>query len=275
MNSIKESLDLFSVVTSIPPTPGDHVDAEGFLVCGTCGERKQQKHSIGLIRRNCACERTRIERDNAEAEARRHKQAVESIQQRGRIDPAMRNLCFSTLDDRSARVTETCRSYVAGWGAALRENYGILFFGTTGTGKSHHAYAIANGIAEKEHSVFCGTVLDLISAMQDNQQSREKILHIVKTTDLLLLDDFGATRYTDYQWEQVYSIINARYNARKPTIITTNLSPKAMEASTDEWMCRVYSRIKSMCAIHLRLSGEDRRTEEAAAARAACLKLYL
>lgn len=273
MNHIDSSMGDFFRVT---PNPGDYLDAEGFIICGTCGERRQQMHGIGLIPSPCACKRAENERIEAETKAQQHRQTVESILQRGKIDGKLRTLTFDTLDDQNARITALCKNYVQRWGIALTECHGILLYGNPGTGKTHHACAMANALAEKECSVYFGTVQEILTRLRSSvPEVADKTLRMIKGADFLFLDDFGAARDTDYQWEQVYGLINIRYSARKPTILTTNLAPDMLEASTDPWLIRINSRITEMCQIPLRLVGEDRRKQKAAAAREDCRKLYL
>lgn len=81
----------------------------------------------------------------------------------------------------------------------------------------------------------------------------------ITSPTLLILDDFGIERSTEYALEQIYNIINARYLKSKPTIITTNLNFKDIETEQEDIMLgRIYSRIIEMC-LPLRVIGVDRR----------------
>ena len=69
----------------------------------------------------------------------------------------------------------------------------------------------------------------------------------ITSPTLLILDDFGIERSTEYALEQIYNIINARYLKSKPTIITTNLNFKDIETEQEDVMLgRIYSRIKEI-----------------------------
>ena len=79
----------------------------------------------------------------------------------------------------------------------------------------------------------------------------------ITSPTLLILDDFGIERSTEYALEQIYNIINARYLKSKPTIITTNLNFKDIETEQEDIMLdRIYSRIIEMC-LPLRVIGVD------------------
>lgn len=89
------------------------------------------------------------------------------------------------------------------------------------------------------------TVLEKLPAMSFQEKSR--YLDSLRGCDLLILDDFGMERRTDYAQEQVFSIIDGRYLAQKPLIITTNLSLKEMKDPEDMTELRIFDRILEVC----------------------------
>ena len=92
------------------------------------------------------------------------------------------------------------------------------------------------------------TIPKLVSAMtKDFGAERGNVLYMVANAPLLILDDVGTERNTEYSNEQVYEIINTRYKAKKPLIITTNLTMKAMKETEDVTKKRIYDRLIEMC----------------------------
>ena len=89
------------------------------------------------------------------------------------------------------------------------------------------------------------TVLEKLPAMSFQEKSR--YLDSLRGCDLLILDDFGMERRTDYAQEQIFSIIDGRYLAQKPLIITTNLSLKEMKDPEDMTEMRIFDRILEVC----------------------------
>ena len=89
------------------------------------------------------------------------------------------------------------------------------------------------------------TVLEKLPAMSFQEKSR--YLDSLRGCDLLILDDFGMERRTDYAQEQVFSIIDGRYLTQKPLIITTNLSLKEMKDPEDMAEMRIFDRILEVC----------------------------
>jgi DNA replication protein DnaC len=91
-----------------------------------------------------------------------------------------------------------------------------------------------------------------------NLDRNEYIGNLTSKT-LLVFDDFGIERDTEYALEQIYNVINARYQKEKPTIITTNLDYKDLEkGGQDLMLSRIYSRIIEM-GVPLKVDGSDRR----------------
>jgi DNA replication protein DnaC len=101
---------------------------------------------------------------------------------------------------------------------------------------------------------------EIINDLQSGGFSLDKNKYIDSITNvpLLILDDLGIERDTSYAKEQVYNVINARYQKQKPTIITTNLSFETIENTKEMEYQRIYSRIIEMC-IPVVVVGQDYR----------------
>ena len=92
--------------------------------------------------------------------------------------------------------------------------------------------------------------------------------------DLLILDDLGAERGTEYALEQVFAVIDARYRSRKPLIVTTKLTLDALKHPDDLAHARIYDRILEICAPIL-FGGENLRVEKANETKTAARNLLL
>ena len=133
---------------------------------------------------------------------------------------------------------------------------GLLFMGATGVGKTHLAVAIVRRLIEKGvPGIFC-EFGSLLKEIQDSynpisKSSELKVLSPVFETDVLVLDELGATIPTDWVRDTMYQIINKRYNARKLTIFTTNyLDSKTSDKEQtleDRISTRLRSRLYEMC----------------------------
>ena len=103
---------------------------------------------------------------------------------------------------------------------------------------------------------------------------RADFLASLNAYDLLILDDLGAERGTEYALEQVFVVIDARYRSRKPLIVTTNLTLDALKHPDDLPHARIYDRILEICAPIL-FSGENLRVEKANEMKTAARSLLL
>jgi len=140
--------------------------------------------------------------------------------------------------------------------------------GATGVGKTHLAVAIVRRLIEKGvPGIFC-EFGSLLKEIQDSynpisKSSELKVLSPVYETDVLVLDELGATIPTDWVRDTMYQIINKRYNARKLTIFTTNyLDSKTSDKEQtleDRISTRLRSRLYEMCNKVMIDGGDYRR----------------
>ena len=166
-------------------------------------------------------------------------------------------------DNGSVPQMKEARAYVENWHKMRSESLGLLFWGLTGNGKTFAAACIANALIEQLVDVrMCTfeTILNHLPGM--TAREKDDYLKSFRTCDLLILDDFGMERRTDYAREQIFGIIEGRYLAKKPTIITTNLSLRELKDPCDITEKRIFDRILEMC-IPVCFDGESLRLTKA------------
>lgn len=143
------------------------------------------------------------------------------------------------------------------------EGKGIILAGTPGTGKTHLATAILNvRIQNGQEAIFC-TVPELLSDIRrtfGSNNDTSELMELVKNAELLILDDLGVEKATDWVLEELFIIINSRLNNEKQTIFTTNYTnPSDLIAKMGGIAGhRIVSRIKEMCD-WVKVEGEDWR----------------
>ena len=201
-----------------------------------------------------------MEREAAEQQ-RKHRDKVEELKRRGFTDPAMREWTFANDNGRNPQ-TETARFYVESWETMQAENIGYLFWGGVGTGKSYLAACIANALMEKEVAVCMTNFATILNDLAASFDGRNEYISRLCSYPLLILDDFGMERGTEYGLEQVYSVIDSRYRSDKPLIATTNLTLEELQHPQDTPHARIYDRLTSMCA-PVRFTGSNFRKETA------------
>lgn len=172
------------------------------------------------------------------------------------------------MDNGRVPQLEHARRYVAHWNQMRQENVGLLFWGPPGNGKTFAAACIANGLIEQESNfppsirmTTFGIILNKLPAL--SPADKEYYLNDLKHCDLLILDDFGMERQTDYAREQVFGIIDGQYLAQKTLIVTTNLGLNEMKFTNELAAKRIYDRVLEMC-VPVYFSGESLRMAKAA-----------
>lgn len=128
---------------------------------------------------------------------------------------------------------------------------GLLFRGAVGLGKTHLAAAIAMHLLSKEHTVVFGTVTSLLgrirSTYDDNRESERDVMRRLMRCELLIIDDMGKEKVTDWVQQTVFEIINTRYDDNKPLIITTNMTIPEIRNKYNENGEALVDRIFEMC----------------------------
>ena len=111
---------------------------------------------------------------------------------------------------------------------------GLFITGPQGTGKTHLAAAIANQLIHRGIPVICMTMIDLLERIKRTfsrgNADEGTILSLYKTVPLLIIDDMGKEPPTEWAVSTIYNIINGRYEAYMPTIVTTNYDDKTLIA---------------------------------------------
>jgi DNA replication protein DnaC len=201
---------------------------------------------------DCYCRETRI-----------HIETINRLYKDSRIDKKYQ---WKLLNDFR---TDTSSAAKTVWSAAREIVFGfpniskgLFLWGNPGTGKTLISAIILTelirhyGISGKMIKISRGFFQQIKSTFNENSENYGKsadIEHALANTDILVVDDFGVQRDTEWERETLYNLVDARYEAEKFTIFTSNYNPT--ETIKDQ---RVLSRLKEMCRF-INLSGEDQR----------------
>ena len=249
-------------VDHVEARPGDYMGDDGVLHCGVCGKPREHrfKHNGRFVGCICQCEKDEMEREEAERQRQRELDRVKELASYSLVDERFHESTFdrftaSTPEDQ--RVLRICRNYVEHFDEMLANNAGLIFYGSPGTGKTFAASCIANALMERRVPVLVTSIVRLTANMFGDDLN--ELLFRMNTARLLVLDDFGAERNTEFKAEQIFTMIDARYAAKKPMIITTNLTD--FKTETDVRRKRVYDRIFEVCT-PIKMNGESKRRAE-------------
>jgi DNA replication protein DnaC len=154
------------------------------------------------------------------------------------------------------------RRYVHTIEDGLDAGRGLWLVGDVGTGKTTLAMLVSKAALEAGRSVAIYSLprlLNLIRETIDSDEGKLDFLDRLAIVDLLHIDDLGAEHQTDWVLEQLYSIVNARYEAQRAILATTNLTPEKLAEQIGP---RTVSRLQEICEEPLAFFGEDKRRRE-------------
>lgn len=248
---------------SIKANEGDYI-IDGLLHCGKCNTPKQCRVELfGIVKTPyclCKCEAER--RDAEEEELRRYelKLQMEKMRYQSFTDADMRNWTFANDDQANTKISAIARNYVENFATMKENGKGLLLFGAVGTGKTYISACIANALIDKGVTCLVTNFARLVNTIGGMYGERQEYIDGLNRFDLLVIDDLASERDTEYMNEYVQNIIDSRYRARLPIIITTNLTSEELKHPRQIEKQRVYSRLFQMC-IPIQVEGADRRKQ--------------
>jgi len=189
--------------------------------------------------------------------------AIRAAALEGRIPKRYRAISFEHTDvidieRRCPTQVREVRSFVANVGANLDAGRGLWLTGGCGTGKTALAMIVSKAAIDAGHTVAiysCPRLLSVIRESIDSQDGVLPVLDSLTAVDLLHIDDLGAEHRTEWVLEQLYTIINGRYEDERSTIVTSNLGPDELAEQLGE---RIVSRLEGCCEL-LPFYGADAR----------------
>lgn len=257
---LDDLLDSFSVQQE--PHEDEYLGNDGLLYCSKCHTPIQCRVKIQEHERIfsciCKCKKEEMEMQKRRAEETERRIRIQRLKANGIQEKYLREWTFAVAEDSG--FVRMAKNYVANWKQVREYNLGLLLWGDVGTGKSFLAACIANALIEQGTPVLMtnfSKILNQMGAMYS--EGRYQYIASFSQFPLLVIDDLGIERSTDYALEQVYAIVDERYKTELPLLITTNLTVDEIRNPADDAHARIFSRILEMCTpVHV--SGNDRRT---------------
>jgi DNA replication protein DnaC len=184
----------------------------------------------------------------------------------GRLPKRFREVSFdrepvASMNDALLREV---RTYVRAIDQRLEEGRGIWFVGGVGTGKTTLAMLISKAAMEADRTVAVYSLPRLLALLRDTfdddaQFSLNELIDRLCSVDLLHIDDLGAEQSSAWVLEQLYSIVNTRYEDGKALVLTTNLDKEAL---VEQIGPRTVSRLYEICGTPLPMHGTDHRVPQ-------------
>lgn len=213
----------------------------------TCAEHGQyaaiiSKHSETPSGCPVCSDIRRQEQDKADQEALRLKIAAERIQNKlgaALIPKRFQGKSFADYrvsTEKQQRYLATCTEYADDFRANFDAGRCLLLLGKPGTGKTHLAAAIADRIirahgATAVYRTVSGILQYIKGSYGDSDYSEAEAFASLVEPHLLVIDEVGATKPTEFEQATIFQIINGRYEEQRPTIVVSNLGPDGLKAA--------------------------------------------
>lgn len=267
--------DIKEGLNSLPgKEDGDYMGKDGLLYCGKCNTRKERKHVFKdngetfVHRIACKCKMEEFEREDRELKEHQKAIEIERIKNSCFDDREAEKLLLCTFmtdnprDEHEQEISKMMKKYCDTFESHMKpKGLGLVLYSPIkGNGKTYMAAAICNELISKGVKCRMTSLMAIEDEIRGTYDSGEIYEKYLKPT-LLVIDDLGRERKKDFVQEITYKIINSRYNAKLPTIFTTNMDLKKLIEPDQDQDERIYDRIYDMCHF-VEFKGKSRRKEK-------------
>lgn len=211
----------------------------------------------------CTCKKAQEywkEKDKKDYEIAKRKHfrdVINKIYKQNYIGMKFQNLNFENFNSNSENelAIAIAKDYVNKNITSANTN-GLIIMGESGVGKTHLAASIANKLIENDKIVLMGrltTLLDMIKeTFKDNTRSENELIELYSNVDMIIIDDLGTEKISNWALEKLYTIIENRNENRLPIIITTRFDKQGLierfsQSQDDQLVDAIISKLYQMC----------------------------
>ena len=249
--------------------PDEYLNESDHLIyCTKCHTPRQGRYTLqGRVFMppiRCKCQQEIYDQEEARRKLSERQAEIKRMKASGLQDKSLYDYTFEK-DTGINLEMHLAHKYVENWDDMKARSSGLLLWGDVGTGKSFFAGCIANALLEKGVPVLMtnfSRILNTLSGM--HFEDRNQFIDSLNRYNLLIIDDLGIERNSEFALEQVFNVIDSRYRSKKPLIITTNLTLEELNKPTDMAHSRIYDRILERCA-PIRINNRNIRKDNASA----------
>lgn len=252
---------------SRPLAEDEYIDkTSGLVYCKKCHTPRQTSVELGGTLFHpyciCQCQSEARELELAKEKQLQEQQRIARLKANGLQDASLRQFTFAN-DTGINPEMQKAHSYVEHWPEMKATATGLLLWGNVGTGKSFFAGCIANALLDQGVPVLMTNFSRILNALTGMfSDDRNKYIDSLNHYSLLIIDDLGMERGTEYALEQVFNVIDARLRSNLPLIVTTNLTLDELKHPADLAHERIYSRVLERC-IPLKINNQNIRQMKA------------
>lgn len=246
------------------PVANEYMGQDGLLHCSVCHKPTQCRLDAipgfiasKVVRCICDCKAAELERE-------KQRERMEEYDRRRRVCFSQTNMAqwtFANDDRRNEKLSDAMLRYAEQFPSFLKDGKGLLLHGTVGTGKTYFAACIANHVIDQGYRALMTNFARLTNQIQGMYEGKQKFIDDLNRYQLLILDDLGAERKSEFMQEMVFNIIDTRYRSGLPFIVTTNLTGEEITKTQEVTFQRIYDRVLERC-FPVEVSGGSRRRAE-------------
>ena len=230
----------------------ENIGNDGLIYCSKCHTPRQKRIEVSgkTIEPRCMCACQTEDYDRREQE-RKHREFLDIVAKNRSIglpDSSLRKHTFENDLGYNPKQMRMAKRYVLHWEELRKNATGLLLWGDVGTGKSFIAGCIANALLDKGVPVIMTNFARLLNKLTDMYAGdRNAYIDSFKRYPLMIIDDLGVERNSEFAREQVFGVIDSRYRSELPMIVTTNLTLEELQHPEDLSRSRIYDRILERC----------------------------
>ena len=243
-------------------------DSDNLIYCAKCHTPRQGRYTLqGRVFMppiRCKCQQKLYDQEENRRKLLEKQAEIERMKASGLQDKALYDYTFDKDNGINPEMAYA-HKYVENWEDMKANSSGLLLWGNVGTGKSFFAGCIANALLEKGVPVLMtnfSRILNTLTGM--HFEDRNQFIDSLNRYSLLIIDDLGIERNSEFALEQVFNVIDSRYRSKKPLIVTTNLTLTELNNAPDVAHRRIYDRILERCA-PIRINNRNIRQDNASA----------
>ena len=243
-------------------------ESDRLIYCAKCHTPRQGRYTLqGRVFMppiRCKCQQKLYNQEETKRKLLEKQAEIERMKASGLQDKALYDYTFDKDNGINPEMAYA-HKYVENWEDMKANSSGLLLWGNVGTGKSFFAGCIANALLEKGVPVLMtnfSRILNTLTGM--HFEDRNQFIDSLNRYSLLIIDDLGIERNSEFALEQVFNVIDSRYRSKKPLIVTTNLTLAELNSAPDVAHRRIYDRILERCA-PIRINNRNIRQVNASA----------
>lgn len=242
---------------------GMYIGKDGLYHCKVCNYPKQCKVTVcgreETVFCTCKCDWDEQKAYEERRKENRREVDIERLRRQGFENISSEKMWFSKDDGGNQSVMKMAKNYCKRFKDYQASGTGLIIYGDVGTGKTFTAGCIANELISQGISVHMTNFATILGKVQENFDGRQKYIDELKKFKLLIIDDLGAERSTDYTNEIIFSVVDARYRLALPIIVTTNLLYRDMMNPPNIAKKRIFSRLTERCIMVEMVSANRRK----------------